>query len=90
MTSWQKYKTKPAEADITILGKKFLLQILRKIINTSKKENTHLQITFIQTLESPLALKFVLLVFRHIHSPNTKGIIGSEKSMTIFLKNFTY
>ena len=84
LKSWHQYKTKPIEADITILGNK-TLKNFRKFNNTSNNENTG--ILEYQTCDFKLPcipLSIMLIAFHTSQSSHTKGHSGAEKNIFKF------
>ena len=89
--SWQKYETKPAKADTTILGNKTLLRYLRKFNNTTINEITDLLEYNTSDSKVPcLPLSMMLIAFNISHTQNTKGHSGSEKTYSNFTQHFYF
>ena len=81
LKSWHKYKTKPLEADTTILGNKTLLRYFRKFNNTSINENTDILEYQKPDIKIPcLPLSMMRIAFHTSHSLHTKGHSGAEKT----------
>ena len=90
LKSWHKFKTKPIDADITILGNK-TLRYFRKFINTSISENTNILEYHTSDIKVPsLPLSVMLIAFHTSHSLHTKGHSGSEKTFSSFIQIFTF
>ena len=67
LKSWHKYKTKPAEADTTILGNKTLLGYFRKFNNTTINENTDLLEYQLKDSKVPCLPLSMILIASPIH-----------------------
>ena len=80
LKSWQKYKTKPAKADTTILGNKTLLRYFRKFNNTKINKNTDFLEYQLDDSKVPcLPLSMILIAFNISHTQNTKKNTPDQK-----------
>ena len=84
LKTWHKYKTKPLEADTTILGNKTHLRYFRNFNNTSFNENTDILEYQKPDIKKPcLPLSMMLIAFHTSHSLHTKRHSGAT---FLFLK----